>query len=137
MAKKSKKSGPIESIDDPRFKSFLMAALRQQSRYWFPKTECLKNARVDRGKYQCAICPAIVGPKDIKADHINPVIPLEGFDSWSEVIKRIFCGVEGYQALCKPCHDIKTKEENTKRKSLRKEKAVLQYYKDKQRKDSA
>lgn len=136
MAKKNK-SGPIESVDDPRFKSFLMSALRQQSRYWFPKTECLNKARVTRGKYQCATCPSIVGPKDIKADHINPVIPIEGFDSWSEVIKRIFCGVEGYQALCKPCHDIKTKEENTKRKSLRKEKAVLQYYKDKQRKDSA
>ena len=136
MAKKNKKS-PIESIDDPRFKSFLMAALRQQSRYWFPKTECLKNARVDRGKYQCATCSVIVGPKDIKADHISPVIPLEGFDSWSEVIKRIFCGIEGYQALCKTCHDTKTKIENTKRKSLRKEKAVLQYYKNKQRKDSA
>lgn len=136
MSKKIKKYVPIESIDDPRFKSFLMSALRNQSRFWFPKTECIKNARVDRGKYQCSICPAIVGPKDIKADHIDPVILLEGFDSWSEVIKRIFCGIEGYQALCKPCHDLKTKEENAKRKSLRKEKAVIQYYKTSRRKDS-
>lgn len=129
MTKNSKSNNPIESTDDPRFKSFLMSALRQQSRYWFPKKQCLTRAKVGRGKYQCASCPAIVGPKEIKADHITPVIPIEGFDNWSEVIKRIFCGADGYQALCKKCHDIKTKKENDQRKSWRKEKAVLKSYK--------
>lgn len=127
MEKKNRKQNPIESVDDPRFRSFLMSALRQQSRYWFPKTECLKRARVNRGKYQCALCPAIVGPKEIKADHVNPVIPIEGFDSWSKVIARIFCGIDGYQALCKSCHDAKTLEENQSRRCCKKTKNIVNY----------
>jgi len=60
-------------------------------------------------------------------DHIDPVIPINGFETWDEVINRLFCEVEGYQAICKTCHDDKTKKENDKRRAIKKEKAILNY----------
>lgn len=42
-------------------------------------------------------------------DHINPVIdPARGFVSWDEVVKRMFCEVDGYQILCSKCHKQKS-----------------------------
>jgi 5-methylcytosine-specific restriction endonuclease McrA len=109
-----------------------MSVLRKASRFWAPARECLTKARVARGIYKCQLCEELVGNKEIKIDHINPVIPLEGSKSWDETIERLFCEEDGYQAICKKCHDEKTKQENLQRKALRKEKAVLGYYKRKQ-----
>lgn len=105
-----------------------MAALRKVSRFWSPARECLAKARISRGVYQCQLCNKIVSNKEIKIDHIDPVIPLDGFKNWDEVISRLFCEASGFQAICKECHDDKTKKENAQRKILRKEKAVLGYY---------
>jgi 5-methylcytosine-specific restriction endonuclease McrA len=111
-----------------------MSVLRKASRFWAPARECLTKARIARGMYKCQSCSAVVGNKEIKIDHIDPVIPIEGFQTWDDVINRLFCEEDGYQAICKKCHDEKTKKENTQRKAFRKEKAVLGYYKRKQNK---
>lgn len=51
-------------------------------------------------------------------DHIDPVIdPKTGFVSWDEVVKRMFCELEGLQVLCHDCHTHKTKDERTRRKN--------------------
>lgn len=104
-----------------------MAVLRKASRFWSPARECLVKARVSRGVYKCSKCSAEVGPKNIKIDHIDPVIPVSGFKDWDDVIHRLFCEVSGYQALCKECHDLKTKNENDERKKLKKENCVVEY----------
>ena len=124
----------IKSTKDSRFRSFLMSALRKVSRFWAPARVCLSNARIARGMYKCQLCSAVVGHKEIKIDHINPVIPVEGFKNWDEVVERLFCEEDGFQAICKTCHDEKTKKENDQRKAFRKEKAVLGYYKKKGKK---
>ena len=108
-----------------------MSVLRKASRFWAPARECLTKARIARGIYKCQMCSKIVNNKEIKIDHINPVIPIEGFKAWDEVVERLFCEEDGYQAICKDCHDAKTKKENDQRKAFRKEKAVLNYYKKK------
>ena len=108
-----------------------MSVLRKASRFWSPARECLTKARIARGVYKCQICSSIVNNKEIKIDHINPVIPIEGTNSWDEIINRLFCEEDGYQAICKTCHDNKTRDENAKRKAFKKEKAVLKYYKRK------
>lgn len=123
MAKKK-----ILNNKDSSFRSFLMSGLRRLSRFWEPARLCLQSARIARGMYQCKICSTIVGTKEIKVDHINPVIPIEGFKNWDVVIERLFCEQEGFQAICKVCHDKKTKIENDKRKAWRKEMAVLKCY---------
>lgn len=113
-----------------------MSALRKASRFWAPARECLTKARISRGIYKCAQCSAQVGPKDIKIDHINPVIPIEGFKSWDEVVDRLFCELEGYQAICKNCHDAKTSSENDQRRICKKKDSMIEYPKKRKRKNS-
>jgi 5-methylcytosine-specific restriction endonuclease McrA len=124
----------MDSIDDPKFRSFLISHLRRASRFWKPWADVLKNARKARNQYECAECKGLFPSKLMKRDHIKPVIPVEGFDNWDNTISRIFVSIEGWQALCKPCHDIKTKIENAERRACKKHKAMLQS-KDAEKKD--
>lgn len=135
---RKKKKEPILSTDDPRFRSFIMSALRKVSRWWKPLANCKNASRVSRGMYKCSnpSCGKVVRSRDIKVDHIDPVIPISGFTNWDDVIKRLFCDISNFQTICSACHDSKTLLEQTKRKALRKEKAVLQYNKNKRRKTS-
>lgn len=106
------------------FNSFIKSGLRKLSMKWGPRNECIKNARIKRGVYRCVgykrkahVVTASIKlngkrVKNVFADHINPVIdPKKGFTSWDDTIKRMFCESEGFQLLCKACHDKKTAEE--------------------------
>jgi len=100
-----------------RFKSFVTSALRRASSRWAPKFTCRKEARTARNTYTCSLCANSVGNKDIKVDHIQPVVdPVNGWVSWDSFIERLFVEKEGYQALCVTCHSAKSKEENLQRK---------------------
>lgn len=105
---------------DEKLKPFIIATVRRASYRWHPRYMCKVNARVERGRYRCAKCKEVVGNKDIQIDHIEPVVdPLKGFVGWDEYITRLFCGEEGFQALCKPCHKIKCDEEREIRKATK------------------
>lgn len=98
-------------------KSFVISTLRKASFRWPPRYRVMVKARRDRGKYECAICHSIVGNRDIQMDHKEPVLLVDkGFTTFDEYIERLFCDEDGYQAICRTCHDIKTKEENELRK---------------------
>lgn len=59
--------------------------------------------------------------KEIQMDHIEPVVPVnDGFTSFDDYIHRMFCPEDGFAALCKPCHDEKTKKEKEFRMMYRK-----------------
>ena len=101
----------------PRFNSFIKSALRSASRRWGPAYTCKKNARTARNTYKCSLCNKSVGNKDIKIDHIHPVVdPTKGFESWDKFIERLFVELDGYQAICITCHKAKTAEEREVRK---------------------
>ena len=103
---------------ESKFNSFIKSALRSASNRWAPKYTSKKNARIARNTYLCAKCGSKVGNKDIKIDHINPVVSVEdGFVDWNTYIERMFVEMDGFNALCKKCHDIKTKAENKQRKA--------------------
>jgi hypothetical protein len=57
-------------------------------------------------------------------DHKTTIVPLEGFKNgswcWDEYILRMFCDEDGYQVLCKECHDAKSNEEKKIRAEVRK-----------------
>jgi 5-methylcytosine-specific restriction endonuclease McrA len=129
--KKKKKAEPIVSTSDKRFKTTLVSVLRRFSKFWQPKNNVLKKARLSRGVYQCSSCSKVVSNREIKIDHIEPVIPVTGFTTWDDFINRLFCEESGLQAICEPCHAEKTSKENEIRKRLKKEKAVLEYDKEK------
>jgi 5-methylcytosine-specific restriction endonuclease McrA len=110
-----------------RMHSFIKSALRSASQRWPPKFEALKAAK--RGKkvnnktgriaehYLCCECGGEFPAKDVQVDHINAVInPNTGFTSWDDVIIRMFCEIEGYQILCKPCHKAKSNIERCQAK---------------------
>ena len=127
------KNRNAKTMTDAQFNSFIISYLRKASAVWKPKLNCIKNARVARGLYLCALCGKIVPasiqgvfktgerkgkPKRIKnitADHINPVVdPKKGFVDWNTYIDRLFLE-DGWQASCYNCHINKSKEENKRR----------------------
>lgn len=117
---------------ESKFQSFIKSTLRKGTTRWPPKYEVLNAAK--RGKmvndstgrlaehYECAHCHGVFPAKEVQVDHIESVIPLTGFISWDDVIKRMFCQADGLQVLCKTCHTIKSKEEGVERRRIKAEK---------------
>lgn len=117
---------------ESKFQSFIKSTLRKGTTRWPPKYEVLNAAK--RGKmvngstgrlaehYECARCHGVFPAKEVQVDHIESVIPLTGFISWDDVIKRMFCQADGLQVLCKTCHAIKSKEEGVERRRIKAEK---------------
>lgn len=111
-----------ETWTEARYRSFIVSALRKLTTRWGPKNACKRDARHhekllnSRGRLvfhsKCNNCGVLVPEVDASVDHIEPVIdPEVGFTSWDEYIERLLCEKEGFQVLCKPCHDHKTKQE--------------------------
>lgn len=121
-----------ERWTESKFQSFIKSTLRKGTTRWPPKYEVLNAAK--RGKmvnertgrlaehYECAHCHGVFPAKEVQVDHIESVIPLTGFISWDDVIKRMFCQADGLQVLCKTCHAIKSKEEGVERRRIKAEK---------------
>lgn len=114
------KNNPL--ITEAKFRSIIVSALRNASRWWGPALAAKQNACVGikinkkTGKkckhYLCASCKGIFPDKDVKIDHLIPVIdPMKGFVSFDEYIDRMFAPISSYQILCDKCHDKKTSEE--------------------------
>lgn len=109
------------------FQSYIKSILRKASMRWPPINRVRTNARMSRGMYKCAVCNTIVPAtiidekkkkrvKNVVVDHISPIVPISGFDSWDNVIRRLFCSESNLQLLCKECHDRKTADERLERK---------------------
>lgn len=109
-----------------RFNTFVKGVLRKGSTRWAPKYKTLNEAK--RGKqinaisgrlaehYQCAECSLLYPFTGVIVDHIEPVVPVTGFTTWDEVIRRMYCDSVGFQVLCKGCHKVKCDEERKLRK---------------------
>ena len=110
---------------DNVLKAFLIQVLRRASYKWRPRTIAKNKARVKIGEfstgkekygYRCNNCKNIFMAKEIALDHINPVVPPNGYKSGldfdvTEFSERMFCNEAGFSVLCSFCHDIKTREE--------------------------
>lgn len=113
---------------EARFNSFVKGALR--GAMWPPKYACFEGAFVGMGinpatkrrckMYRCAGCEGSFPLKSMKADHIEPVVGPQGFVDWNTFIARLFVEKEGFQVLCKTCHDAKSEQENAARRSAKK-----------------
>lgn len=112
---------------EARFNSFVKSALRSASQRWPPKYQVLNEAKLGKrinqktGRlaehYVCAACREAFPLKEVQVNHIVPVVPVSGFDSWDGVVKRMFCERNGLEVLCIPCHKVNTRKENEQRKS--------------------
>lgn len=110
--------------------SFIVSVLRSGTRRYPPKYECLADAYVGQlinkktGRlckhYRCAMCGEVFPSSEVNVNHIEPVVSIEnGFTTWDDFIERLFCVKELLNVLCKPCHDVLTKEENEQRRAYK------------------
>ena len=110
-------------------KTFAMNVLRKASLRWYARGLAQKKAVVRKegrkNVYVCAKCEQEIYRKDTKLDHIEPVVdPKKKGFTLDEFVARLLVEESGWQVLCKPCHDIKTKEETDERVNTRKSKKV-------------
>ena len=105
------------------FFGWLRSQLRRASLRWKPRADALKEARRPytgenkrrKWEYQCSVCGEWCNGKDVQADHIKPCGTLTCYDDLPKFVERLFCEVDGFRVLCKPCHlDITNKERATK-----------------------
>ena len=90
-------------------------ALRKLWLWSDQRRAALSRGRQARGCYKCEQCGSLVGVGLINVDHINPAVPVTGWDSWDGYIERLFCSEDGLQVLCDLCHTIKTAAERNAR----------------------
>jgi 5-methylcytosine-specific restriction endonuclease McrA len=107
-------------------KGFIINALRRASYRWPGRYKAFAASKIARNQYVCASCKNIFGKKDVQLDHLDPVVPVEGFSNaneegwnWEQYLERMFADEDKWQVLCKPCHSDKTLMENQGRKEVR------------------
>lgn len=132
---------------NPKQRNFITRALRRLSMMCENRQIAEKAARIAPATWVCACCGDWLysgtktlekakekanPPKDVvfrkskhEMDHIEPAIPMEGFDSWDNTIERLFFIPENWQCLCPEHHKIKTDLENLQRKDIRDKKKKL------------
>jgi 5-methylcytosine-specific restriction endonuclease McrA len=78
--------------------------------------QCRTNAKASWGKYKCAACNNLFGPKEIQVDHIHPRVPAteDNIKTLTQYTERCFVSIESLQVLCNPCHNYKTYVERQK-----------------------
>lgn len=95
----------------------------EESRQEFPRYK-KDGSRHKRNwvKRQCEVCSEWVSSTKIAVDHIDPVVPPEGFpnhfDMWDRItlfLKRLWCDMSNLQRICSTCHDKKTHKERIER----------------------
>lgn len=72
---------------------------------------------------KCSVCKKTEPAYLLQVDHVTPIIPVDKtLDdmSWDAVIDRVWCDERNLQAVCRVCHDKKTKEENAERRKNKK-----------------
>jgi hypothetical protein len=117
---------PIPSWTPAKFKQWVISLLRKGTLRWPPRNDVLKSARTGKKlnkltnrmsfHYKCNCCKKEYPSSQVCVDHIIPVVDVNtGFTSWDEYISRMFCSKDGFQVLCKDCHDSKTVEEQSRR----------------------
>ncbi len=126
------------------FRAWFISKLRAASRRYPPIYEAQNAVKeyytvmsktgkpMKRVRFPCAICGGKFSNKEIRRDHIQPVVDvkvgfpltLDGKDNWNVYINRMFgilsdgsINKRMIQIICVTCHNIKSKDE----KKLRKE----------------
>lgn len=108
---------------EKKLKKFLIPMLRKRSLYWTGRNDAKREARRERGFYECFACKKWFGAKEIEMDHKVPVINVKtSFTTWDAYIHSLFCDKSNFTALCKNCHASKTAVENEVRSMNKKRK---------------
>jgi len=121
-----------------RMRGFIMSALRRAQ--WPVKYKSISKAFVSHGinpttgrkckLHKCEECGEQFPAGQMQADHIQPVVPLDGVwgdttsylgYNWNEVVQRLYAPLENFQALDRECHKKKSAEEKAIRAQFKRE----------------
>lgn len=100
--------------------AWVLSTLRKMSLRWKPRGDKLNGGRKKRplGKNSrevwantCQHCKKWFKLSDLCMDHIEPIGGMRKLEDAGRWLKQALVEVDGYQRLCKECHDIKTKLE--------------------------
>lgn len=72
---------------------------------------------------RCAVCKELTPAYLLEIDHMVPIVPLDSSleqMSWDDLVNRVWCPLDSLQAICKPCHKIKSSLENKQRRAAKK-----------------
>jgi 5-methylcytosine-specific restriction endonuclease McrA len=127
---------------DKKIRNLLISAIKKVWHRHPRRLQVLQRVRIERQEfkkdgmprarpsifYKCDECGALAKGQrskshpQIHVDHIDPVVPLTGYDNltWDGYIKRLFCDPSNLQAICNICHDQKTANERRQRVEIRK-----------------
>jgi hypothetical protein len=110
-AKKKEKAKPQDGGFNPKQKQQLRSAIRQVWSWSYARKVCVARATRKDGFGVCEKCKSVVAK--LFADHIEPCgdVLSPGY------LERTFRSSKHLQALCKKCHDKKTREEAKARKA--------------------
>ena len=107
---------------DSKLKARAITILRRAWLRDSARTKVKERARIARGRYICEFCKKEIGAKDFQIDHIDPIVPLTGWENFDSFIMRTFVDDTKLQLICKePCHSEKSKRENEERRKNKKE----------------
>ena len=101
---------------EARYFGFIRSTLRAGFTRWGPKHEAKRQAKVGYNAYQCAHCGEVFPNKEVEVDHIEPAGTLKTYEDLPGFVERMFCEADGFQLLCKGCHQVKTNAERAARK---------------------
>ena len=106
---------------ESRFWTFIRSALRMAWNKYPVKYQVINDAFVcvqeniitgrNAKHYRCAICKELFPLKGVVVDHVVQVGTLKGYDDLPNFVRRLFCGKDNLQVVCKKCHKKKNKEE--------------------------
>lgn len=102
------------------YKGKLMSAARRIWLYSPMRKEALNRDKTSDGFHRCQGCKRLT--EEVAIDHEPSVVPLTGWDSWDNVLERLFCTPENLHKLCHQCHSKKTAHEASSRKENRSKK---------------
>ena len=105
------------TLTEAGYWGMVRSGLRRTFRYWKPATKCKAEAKRpykgsnkrQKYEYQCAHCTEWFKDKEVQIDHIIEVGSLKCGEDLKGFLERL-TPEDGFQLLCKPCHQVKTNE---------------------------
>lgn len=99
------------TLTEAGFWQMIRSALRNRTRFWLPRVNCLKAARRPsqsknkrlKWEFQCYDCKEFFSQKEIESHHLQEAGSLMCAQDLPQFVERLFSEI-GWICLCKKCH---------------------------------